>query len=152
RPEVLRLPADRPTAVIAGAGAGPEAEEAARLLGAVLFAEVSSGAHFGPNLVVPYREVIRDVDFLDRVERLVVFGHPTLSREVPWLIEREGLETIGVRAPGAVDYNPGHAIEHFTDGIEVKEAESDAAAALTRTWVRPWVAVSRELLAQGEDL
>jgi len=148
--EVARVDADRPTAVIAGSGAGPRAEQAARDLGAVLFAEVASGAHFGPNLVVPYREVIRDPDFLERLERVVVFGRPTLSREVPWLIERGGVELIGVRAPGVEDYNPGRAIGRFVD--EVLADGADSVADLTRDWVRPWVGVSRAFLEQGEDL
>jgi 2-succinyl-5-enolpyruvyl-6-hydroxy-3-cyclohexene-1-carboxylate synthase len=40
------------TVVIAGADAGPRAEEVARALGVPLLAEVSSGARYGPNLVV----------------------------------------------------------------------------------------------------
>ncbi len=148
--EVLRLAADRPTAVIAGSGAGPAAEQAARDLSAVLLAEVVSGAHFGPNLVVPYREALRDEDLLDRLERVIVYGRPTLSREVPWLIERGGLERIGVRGPGAETYNPGRALDRIVDAIEVEDPT--AAAELTRTWVRPWVAASRAFLERGEDL
>ena len=71
------------TVVVAGADAGPRAEEFARAGGFPLLAEVSSGAHFGPNLVVAYRELLRDDDFGGAVERAIVFGHPTLSREVP---------------------------------------------------------------------
>lgn len=147
--EIAELDAAPRTAVIAGSGAGLAAEEAARALGAVLFAEVVSGAHFGPNLVVPYREVIRDLDFLESVERVIVFGHPTLSREVPWLIARDGIEVIGVRGPGAEDYNPGRVITRFVDGIRVSGPE---ASARTRDWVRPWVAASRAFLERGEDL
>ena len=60
--------------VIAGAGAGPAAEEVARIGGWPLFAEVTSGAHFGPNLVVAYRELLREPGFGDQVQRAVVFG------------------------------------------------------------------------------
>ena len=150
--DAMRLTADRPTAVIAGTGAGPRAEELARQLGAVLFAEVGSGAHFGPNLVVPYREVIRDQDFLDRLERVIVVGHPTLSREVPWLIERGGVDCFGLRSPGVDDYNPGRAMQRVADDIVVEGADAAEAAELTRRWVRPWVAASRAFLDEGEDL
>ncbi len=150
RARVLRAGAR--TAVIAGAGAGPRAEELARELGAVLFAEVVSGAHFGPNLVIPYREVIRDPAFLDGLERIVVLGRPTLSREVPWLIERSasaGVEIVAVRGPGAEDYNPGHAVADVVDQVVV-EGELDATAA--RSWFGPWVGTSRAHLAQTEDV
>ncbi|HTL41662.1 MAG TPA: 2-succinyl-5-enolpyruvyl-6-hydroxy-3-cyclohexene-1-carboxylic-acid synthase, partial [Pseudolysinimonas sp.] len=86
------------TVVIAGSNAGPEAEAAARALGAPLLAEVASGARFGPNLVPAYRELLRDPAFGGEVRRAVVFGHPTLSREVPALIERAEVETIVVRS------------------------------------------------------
>ena len=85
------------TVVIAGAGAGPEAEEFARVGGWPLFAEVTSGAHFGPNLVVAYRDLLREPGFGDQVQRAVVFGHPTLSREVPALVQRDDVETIASR-------------------------------------------------------
>ena len=145
----LRLPVGPRTAVIAGAGAGPRAEELARELGAVLFAEAVSGARFGPNLVVPYREAIRSEEFQDALERIVVLGRPTLSREVPWLIGRGTAETIVVRTPGADDVNPGHAVTAFADAVEAVGALDPAVA---RAWVAPWVAASRARLDDGEDV
>jgi len=146
---VLPLPVGPRTAVIAGAGAGPRAEELARELGAVLLAEAVSGARFGPNLVVPYREAIRSAEFQDALERIVVFGRPTLSREVPWLIGRGAAETIVVRAPGADAYNPGHSVTAFADAVEAT-GTLDAVAA--RAWVGPWVAASRAWLEDSEDV
>lgn len=129
------------TVVIAGHGAGERAEEAARALGAPLIAEVSSGAHFGPNLVVAYRQLLNDERFGDRIERAVVFGHPTLSREVPALLQRDGVEVIGVRGPSAVDYNPGHRVSRFVDVVEVAGQPDD-----DRSWLGSWVHASRQLL------
>src|SRR6185437_5394856 len=103
QPAALVLSFAPGTVVIAGADAGPRAEEVARELGAPLLAEVSSGAHFGPNLVVAYRELLNTANFGDRVERAVVFGHPTVSREVPALLQRDGVETIVVRGRAADD-------------------------------------------------
>jgi 2-succinyl-5-enolpyruvyl-6-hydroxy-3-cyclohexene-1-carboxylate synthase len=134
------------TVVVAGSGAGPDAEAAARALGAPLLAEVASGARFGPNLVPAYRELLNDPEFGGRVERAVVFGHPTLSREVPALIEREGVEAIVVRSPGRDDYNPGHRVREFVDAAEVA-GEPDAKA-----WAGSWVHASRRLLEQPEPL
>ena len=139
--ELAPLPA---TVVVAGAGAGPQAEAAARALGAPLLAEVESGAHYGPNLVTAYRELLGRANFGDRVERVVVFGHPTLSREVPALIERDGVATIVVRHPSLEDYNPGHRVATFADAVVV--TDDPLAVSDTRSWVGRWVHASRELL------
>ena len=137
------------TLVIAGHGAGPVAEQTARDLGAPLIAEVSSGAHFGPNLVVAYRELLGRANFGDRVERVIVFGHPTLSREVPALVQRDGVETIVVRSAASVDdYNPGHRVSRFVDAVTV-EGEPDESPA-GRSWLGRWVTTSRAELEQQD--
>ena len=136
------------TVVIAGHGAGEIAETTARELGAPLLAEISSGAHFGPNLVVAYRELLNRANFGDRVERVIVFGHPTLSREVPALIQRDGIETIVVRSASVDDYNPGHRVSRFTEEIRV-EGEPDASPA-GRSWLGRWVTTSRAELEQHD--
>ncbi len=132
------------TVVVAGHGAGRAAEEAAHALGAPLFAEVSSGAHFGRNLVVAYRQLLATPEFGGRVRRVIVFGHPTLSREVPQLIQRDGVETIVVRGQAAEDYNPGHRVTQWADAIEIVRGEQADPA-----WLGSWVAASRELLADS---
>ncbi len=144
--DVLVL-APRPgTVVVAGAGAGEDAERIARELGAPLLAEVSSGARFGPQLVAAYRELLGAAGFGDRVERVIVFGHPTLSREVPAIIERRGVETIVVRTPGVEDYNPGRRAAHIVDRVEVEEGH-----AVDPSWARRWVHTSRMLLDAAAD-
>jgi len=136
------------TVVVAGSGAGARAEEVARALGAPLLAEVASGAHFGPNLVVDYRTLIDAANFGDRVERVIVFGHPTLSREIPALIQREGVATIVIRHGSAEDYNPGHAVDTFADDLIV-EGEPDSSPA-ARSWLGRWVMTSRANLEQHD--
>ena len=136
----LQLSAVPGTVVVAGTGAGPRAEEIARELGAPLLAEIASGAHFGPQLVVAYRELLNTANFGDRVQRVIVFGHPTLSREVPALIQRQGVETIVVRGASAEDYNPGRRVGTFADSVSVV-GEPDA-----RSWSGRWVAASRALI------
>jgi 2-succinyl-5-enolpyruvyl-6-hydroxy-3-cyclohexene-1-carboxylate synthase len=147
--EVLELHPHPGTIVVAGAGAGDEAEAAARALGAPLLAEVASGARFGPNLVAAYREVVTAGNFGDRVERVVVFGHPTLSREVPALIERAGVETIVVRSTGRDDYNPGHRVSRFVDAVTV--VDDPSALEASRGWVGRWVMTSRAILEELDD-
>lgn len=136
------------TVVVAGADAGARAEEFAREGGFPLLAEVSSGARFGPNLVVSYRELLRDEAFGGAVERAIVFGHPTLSREVPALLTRKDVELIVVAPTGAQAYNPGHRARivgdvHAGDGIDVRSPE-------VRGWVGRWVFASRRLAEQAE--
>jgi 2-succinyl-5-enolpyruvyl-6-hydroxy-3-cyclohexene-1-carboxylate synthase len=135
-----------PTVIIAGSRAGEVAEDAARRLGAPLIAEIASGAHFGPNLVLAYRALLATEGFGDRIERVIVFGHPTLSREVPALIERADVETIVVRSPGVDDYNPGRRVAVFADAVAIVD-DPDVVQA-SRPWVGRWVAASRELLAE----
>jgi 2-succinyl-5-enolpyruvyl-6-hydroxy-3-cyclohexene-1-carboxylate synthase len=148
-PEPVSLGVEPGTVVVAGAGAGPRAEEVARRLGAPLLAEVASGARFGPNLVVAYRELLNTGNFGDRVARVVVFGHPTLSREIPALIQRDGVETIVVRSASFDDYNPGHRVARLVDAVDVVGAADESEAG--RSWVGRWVAASRALLEPAAE-
>ncbi|PWC03684.1 2-succinyl-5-enolpyruvyl-6-hydroxy-3-cyclohexene-1-carboxylic-acid synthase [Agromyces badenianii] len=134
------------TVVVAGAGAGDGAEEFARDGGWPLLAEVASGAHFGPNLVVAYRELLREPGFGDQIERVVVFGHPTLSREVPGLVQREGVETIVVEPWGIEWFNPGRHVRRFERAVVAERHEQSADE---RAWVGRWVHASRTLVQAG---
>jgi 2-succinyl-5-enolpyruvyl-6-hydroxy-3-cyclohexene-1-carboxylate synthase len=130
------------TVVVAGAGAGEYAEAIARQLGAPLLAEVASGARFGPNLVPAYRDLLAEPGFGDHIERAVVFGHPTLSREIPALLERGDVETIVVRGPERHAYNPGRAARVVAGVAVAGEPRPES-----RGWVGSWVGASRKLLA-----
>ncbi|MDF0513854.1 2-succinyl-5-enolpyruvyl-6-hydroxy-3-cyclohexene-1-carboxylic-acid synthase [Agromyces sp. H3Y2-19a] len=134
------------TVVVAGAGAGPEAEAFARAGDWPLIAEVTSGAHFGPNLVVAYRELLREAGFGDQVQRVVVFGHPTLSREVPALVQRDDVESIVVAPSGVEWFNPGRRVRRFERAVH---ADSAAPSPEERAWVRRWVHASRILVDAG---
>jgi 2-succinyl-5-enolpyruvyl-6-hydroxy-3-cyclohexene-1-carboxylate synthase len=143
-PVSFELAAAPGTVVVAGADAGPRAEEVARDLGAPLLAEVASGARFGPNLVVAYRELLGTGNFGDRVARAIVFGHPTLTREIPALLQRDGVESIVVRGRGADDYNPGRRVSRFVDAVTIAGPPDESPAA--RSWLGRWVTASRALL------
>lgn len=136
------------TVVVAGADAGPMAEEFARDGGFPLLAEVSSGAHFGPNLVVSYRELLSDDTFGGAVERAIVFGHPTLSREVPALLTRDDVEVVVVAPTGAQAYNPGHRA-HIVGGVRAAET-IDVRSPEVRGWVGRWVFASRRIAELAE--
>lgn len=134
------------TVVVAGAGAGPEAEEFARAGGWPLIAEVTSGARFGPNLVVAYRELLHEPGFGDEVERVVVFGHPTLSREVPALVQRDGVEVVAVAPWGIEWFNPGHAVDRFERAVALGAHQPTADE---RAWTGRWVRASRMLVDEA---
>jgi len=147
-PTALEVDTDPATLVVAGHAAGPEAETVARALGAPLVAEVSSGARFGPHLVSSYRALLDDADFGGRVRRVVVFGHPTLSRQIPSLLTRDGVEVVVVRAAGAEAYDPSRSAR-VVEAVEVTRASSGSGStddAAHRAWVGRWVHTGRGLL------
>jgi 2-succinyl-5-enolpyruvyl-6-hydroxy-3-cyclohexene-1-carboxylate synthase len=88
------------TIVIAGADAGSDAEELSHAGGWPLVAEIVSGARFGRLVVHGYRGLLRDDSLGGRVERAVVFGHPTLSREVAVLLTRADVDVVAVHRGG----------------------------------------------------
>jgi 2-succinyl-5-enolpyruvyl-6-hydroxy-3-cyclohexene-1-carboxylate synthase len=133
------------TVVVAGAGAGPEAEAAARAGDWPLLAEVTSSARFGPCLVPAYRRVLGEEELVSQVERVVVFGRPNLSRQVPALLSRPGIEIVLVRAGGAQQFDPSRRAT-IVDSVEVAPADSP-----DRSWAGRWVALGRQLVEAGDD-
>jgi 2-succinyl-5-enolpyruvyl-6-hydroxy-3-cyclohexene-1-carboxylate synthase len=145
---VVELPRGPRTIVIAGTGAGPAAEELAHAGGWPLVAEITSGARFGRNAVPAYREVLRDAELTAGLERIVVFGHPTLSREIDALIAdtSRSIETVVVLGPGGDNYNPGHNVSSFVAAATVAAGETDLA--WLAEWVRRGTAVHEEAMAR----
>ncbi|NAZ78013.1 2-succinyl-5-enolpyruvyl-6-hydroxy-3-cyclohexene-1-carboxylic-acid synthase [Kineococcus sp. T13] len=95
------------TLVLAGDAPDPATGAAARELaesaGWPLLAEPSSGARAGERAVGPYRLLLEAADAdgpLGAVERVVLFGHPTLSRPVTRLLARDDVELVVVSAAG----------------------------------------------------
>ena len=94
-PSAVRLPPVARTVVLAGDDSGPEAAAVAEALGWPLLAEPSSGARTG-SAIGPYR-LLLDLPHLGAaIERVVVFGRPTLSRPVTRLLARPNLEVVVV--------------------------------------------------------
>lgn len=123
--DIIELdPMDCPgTIVVAGSGAGPEAERVARQGGWPLIAEVASGARFGRNLVVAYRKLLGADSPIpglrDNIEQVIVYGRPTLSRETAALVQRTDLRVIVVDTPEVAPFCPTPEAEH-TDAIRVR--------------------------------
>ena len=76
----------------------------------------------------------------------MVFGHPTLSREVPALVQRDDVETIAVAPSGIEWFNPGRRVRRFERAVQVP---SHPQTADERAWVGRWVHASRTLVAAG---
>jgi len=130
--------------VIAGHGAGPDAEAFARSLGVPLLAEVSSGSRFGPNLVVAYRRLLDDPEFGGRIERAIVFGHPTLTRQVPALLTRPEVLVHIVRGVTADAYNPGRRAATIDAALSAVDSPDKSPEG--RAWLGSWVHASRGML------
>nr|WP_221189575.1 2-succinyl-5-enolpyruvyl-6-hydroxy-3-cyclohexene-1-carboxylic-acid synthase [Microbacterium proteolyticum] len=123
------------TIVVAGADAGTAAEHFAHAGGFPLVAEIVSGARFGRQIVHGYRALLREPALGGRIERVVLFGRPTLSREVALLLGREDVEVLAVRGPGEPVNLNGATIA--VDAVRVT-GEAD------RTWLGDWMRASRD--------
>ena len=126
------------TIVIAGSDAGPDAEELAHLGGWPLVAEIVSGSRYGRHLVHGYRGILADPDLGGRVERAVVFGHPTLSREVVALLARADVDVVAVRGPGEPLNLNGATRSVGAIGVAAGDADRD--------WLGLWMRASRDAI------
>lgn len=163
-------PAEWPRAVvIAGDRSGPLAERIARQGGWPLLAEASSGSRFGRNVVVAHRDLLRPDSpvpgLRDGIELAIVVGHPTLTREIPTLLRREGLRVIVVDDAAAPVFRggPAHetpAEEHCTElrvtafgaTMLMPRVEATELRAEADEWLAGWLAASRELeIARSTD-
>ncbi|MGO2519808.1 MAG: 2-succinyl-5-enolpyruvyl-6-hydroxy-3-cyclohexene-1-carboxylic-acid synthase [Microbacterium sp.] len=122
------------TIVIAGADAGPAAEELAFAGTWPLIAEIVSGSRYGRYVVHGYRELLRDDALGGRIERAVVLGHPTLSREVAALLRRDDVEVIAVRSGGEELNLNGRT--HAVASVTVTDGAAD------RSWLGAWLEAS----------
>jgi 2-succinyl-5-enolpyruvyl-6-hydroxy-3-cyclohexene-1-carboxylate synthase len=133
--------------VVAGLGAGAQAEEWARALGAPLFAEVESGAHFGPHLVTDYRTVAVNPEFADVVTTVVVVGRPTLARVIDPMCSQKGVDVIVVHVGEGVPYRPTDHARLVDDLVVTGDGDS-----VSREWGIPWARRSRiDLDARASD-
>jgi 2-succinyl-5-enolpyruvyl-6-hydroxy-3-cyclohexene-1-carboxylate synthase len=121
--------AAQPTAVGAGPKtvvvAGDGASQAARLTAEAgrwpLFAEPSSRARTGPAVISAYRLLLSS-ELAGEIERVLVFGHPTLSRPITRLLARPDVEVVVV-APTGLWPDAGHRAAAVVTGLEVTAAD-----------------------------
>lgn len=134
--DAVTLPRGPRTVVVAGADAGPAAEQFAHEANAPLVAEVTSNSRYGRNLVHAYRSALNNPELGGRIERVVVFGHPTLSRETTRLLSNTEVEIIAVDGPGE-RVNLNHATTAVA-AVAIEPGEVD------REWFGAWMAHSRD--------
>ena len=124
------------TVVLAGDAppeVGAEARALAELAGVPLLAEPSSNARTGA-AIPRYREQLAGL--APEIERVVVFGHPTLSRPVSALLAREDVEVIVV-AQHAEWVDPGHAVRHVVDRVVLPPGDPQWLARWDRSVPEP---------------
>lgn len=130
------------TVVIAGADAGPAAEEIAHRGSWPLIAEVVSGSRFGRHLVHGYRALLRRDELGGAVERAVVLGHPTLSREIAALLSRTDVDVVAVRHGGEeLDLNRRTRAAASVVVADAAAADDDGRSA-DRAWLGAWLEAS----------
>lgn len=129
---------ERSTVVLAGHDAGPVAEAFARAHGLPLLAEPSSNARFGPNAVGPYRLLLEHFGpgSPQPIERVVLFGRPTLSRPVASLLARADIPSALYQPVPVAWYEPGRRTEL---PLESLEDLADFAGRGTSAWLDAWL-------------
>lgn len=130
--------AERRTVVLAGHDAGPVAEAFARAHGLPLLAEPSSNARFGPNAVGPYRLLLEHFgrSAPQPIERVVLFGRPTLSRPVSALLERADVPSALYQPVPVAWYQPGRRTELPLENLADL---SDFAGRGPSDWLDTWL-------------
>jgi 2-succinyl-5-enolpyruvyl-6-hydroxy-3-cyclohexene-1-carboxylate synthase len=129
---------ERLTVVLAGHDAGPVAEAFARAHGLPLLAEPSSNARFGPNAVGPYRLLLEHFgpESAQPIERVVLFGRPTLSRPVSALLARADVPSALYQPVPVAWYEPGRRTEL---PLETLADLADFAGRGPASWLDAWL-------------
>ena len=159
--EPERIDREPRTVVVAGDDAGPPARVLAEQAGWPLLAEPSSGSRTGANAVRTYRLLLGDPGLADRVQRVVVAGHPTLSRPVTRLLSRPDVEVVALASPGRPTpawTDPGHTVSrvvHALDPVPAGQPESEWSMqwpAPGSPWLQEWLDRDAEVSARLDGL
>jgi 2-succinyl-5-enolpyruvyl-6-hydroxy-3-cyclohexene-1-carboxylate synthase len=128
--EPLRLDAGTPTVILCGDASPEVGAKAARLAaesGWPLVAGPSSNARFGAAL--SSGRLLLDSALGHRIRRVVVFGHPTLSRPVTRLLSRADVEIVVVGRSGDL-FDPGRRATVFADEVLAEPGD--------KVWLTEW--------------
>ena len=141
------------TVVVAADGAGEFAAEFARVLNLPLFAEPSSEARHGVTSIPHYPQLLADGSFAPaaQIEHVVLFGHPTLSRPITALLEREDIQCAFYAPRRASWYEPGvRSFVELSTPHELTEFACASSVAANEqvdelSWLEQWVTPARKL-------
>lgn len=136
------------TVVVAGDDAGPAARMLAEEAGWPLLAEPSSGARTGDHAIRTYRLLLGDPapdGLAQRIERVVVCGHPTLSRPVSRLLAREDVHVVDTPSWGAWTQRP-FPVDERLPVVPAPAGPGDPA------WLEEWRAADRSVSRQLDRL
>lgn len=140
-PSFATLDGSKKTVVVAGADAGFEALEAAEAFGWPIFAEPSSQSRVGANAIIGYPKLLTDQEQLSsQIERVIVYGKPTLSRAVQTMIARKNIELGVIKSPSMGLFNPSGNASWIADELTV-DGEVDSE------WLVRWRVASHNWLA-----
>lgn len=135
-PHQFELRRGKNTVVVAGDHAGPRARVLAEFAQWPLLAEPTSGSRTGGHAIRCYR-LLLDGDLGQRIERVVVAGHPTLSRPVTRLLERADVEVVSVRPDGIWPERP-FPVDRTVEALRVDGSDDG-------TWLEEWRSADREV-------
>ena len=137
-PATTAIGAGPRTVVVAGDDAGPPARVLAQDANWPLLAEPTSGSRTGDHALRCYR-LLLDGALGQQIQRVVVLGHPTLSRPVTRLLARDDVE-VWSRPPAGVWADRPFPVDVTFDRLEV-EAPADPG------WFAEWQAADRDVAA-----
>ncbi len=138
------------TVVVAGDDAGPPARVLAQARGWPLFAEPTAGCRTGDHAIRTYR-LLLDTDLGRSIERVVVAGHPTLSRPVTRLLGRDDVE-VWSAAPRGVWHARPFEVDHELDLTGPLPDLADGPPRDGGAWLDAWRAADAEVASRLDRL
>ncbi|GAA2096906.1 2-succinyl-5-enolpyruvyl-6-hydroxy-3-cyclohexene- 1-carboxylic-acid synthase [Microlunatus panaciterrae] len=145
QPRPVRLDPAPQTVIVAGDAPPTTGRTAYRLAAAAdvpLLAEPSSNARRGDAALASYRLLLQS-SLAEDVERVIVFGHPTLSRPVQRLLQRSDVDLVTV-----TDYadwvDPGLNVGRVLDAVDLEPGDPD--------WSDRWRQADSRLRPQLDQL
>lgn len=142
KPSFAILDGAKNTIVVAGADAGIEALEAVESFGWPVFAEPSSGCRTGANAILAYPVLLEEqTELAAGIQRVIVYGKPTLSRQVQKLIAREDIELVVIKSRLMGPFNPYGNAKELVDEITVNGEVSNEWLARWRVAAYNWQSV-----------
>lgn len=142
------------TVVVAGDGAGWFAAEFASAMNLPLLAEPSSGARGGRTAIPHYVELLGAGALSQlgtQIERVVLMGHPTLSRPISALLNRAGVPQTYYAPRPASWYEPGaRTAQEVQTPEDLEDFALGGASRGADAWVNRWAAEGAKLYERNQ--